>query len=658
MVQEKKEEKVIIDRLRPTAEMAPPEVDASMQEKVHLADLCVDILREEGVDHLYYLTGGNTDAVVARMQRAGIKAVQVRHEQSAGFALDAVGRLTCRPGFAVAGKGTGLTNFSTGICQAYSAGAPGVAIQMESGTVDDDKYGSQGVARTENQLQGITKWARRVTNPKNVLFQLKRAFRSAMTPPTGPVVVGLSSDEFLPQTMWVPRQVALANYTPGYWKPNPSAWETRANPAVVEQAVRWLLEAQKPTIIAGHAAHQDGCQDELREFAHLLGVPCGARRIARGMISELDPLNYGRRARGPVFRETDRCLVLGLRIGFLEAWGRAPFFPHTARYCQIQSDPGTVDLVLPTEIEIVANLKQTLRQMIECAKDLGVTKPLAKWEKWRQFVVDTETSYQKRVLARTAQMEHQTPLHPDIVGRYAAEVLSEDYNNDYITIIDGFTASAYFTAWNVAVNTGTVLDASETIGIGHSPAMALGAGIVTKGTKPILALMGDGAVGAGGMDIETCVRWDIPVVFLHENNNTLINGRWELFFSKACAVTGDILKDSWQTVPNIHYERMFAEVGCHPEFVERPEEVKPALKRAFAFAMREKKPAFVEAFVDMEVLHSITANPAMVLRVATLLDWEEVAEPGKKLVATQLATPTILPMLPESWKKGIAEYKK
>jgi acetolactate synthase-1/2/3 large subunit len=457
--------------------------------------------------------------------------------------------------------------------------------------------------------------------------------------------------------MWVPRSVAQGNYTPGFWKPNPASWETRANPALVEQAVKWLLEAEKPVIIAGHAAHQDDCQEELREFAHLLGIPCGSRRIARGMISELDPLNYGRRARGPVFRETDRCLVLGLRIGFLEAWGRAPFFPHTARYCQIQSDPNTVDLVLPTEIEIVANLKQTLRQMIQCAKDLGVTKPLDKWDKWRQFVVDTEQSYRQRVVSRTQKMESQTPIHPDIVGRYAAEVMSEDYNNDYIAIIDGFTASAYFTAWNVAVNSGTVLDAAETIGIGHSPGMALGAGIATNRTKPILGLMGDGAVGAGGMDIETCVRWDIPAVFLHENNNTLINGRWENFFVKACSATGDILKDSWETVHDIRYDKMFAEFGCHPEFCDRPEQVKPALQRAFAFAMKEKKPAFVEVFVDMDVLHSSFAQPAMLLRVAMLLDWDEVPEKGKSLAA-QLASPGAIAMLPDNWKQGIAAYQK
>jgi len=652
---QQQEEKMIVDKLRPTAEMRAAPVDVTMEEKVNVFELCAEMVKEEGVEYDFSLVGGNACALDMYMQKAGIKRVHVRHESTAGFAMDAWGRLTRRPGFVVCGPGTGLTNFTSGVVEAYAAGAPGVAMVCESGTMDDDGYAGQGCARSELQFGGISKSARRITHPATLLFQLKRAFRSAVTPPTGPVIVA-TTNEIAGPGLFIPRRVAYTRYTPGYWKPHTQP--TRTDPALIEQVVKWLLEAEKPVIIAGHAAHQDDCQEEYREFAHLLGIPSSGRRIARGIISEEDPLCYGRRARGPVFREADRCLVLGLRIGFLEAFGKAPFFPHRIRYCQIQSDPSTVDLALPTDIEVIGNLKEVLKQMIQCAKDMGINKPVEKWAKWRQFVVDTGKSYRERTASRTDRMVNQMPLHPDLVGRYAAEILSEDYKNDYIVIIDGYTASSYFTAWNVAVNSGTVLDASETIGIGHSPGMALAAGLATNREKPILGLMGDGAVGANGMDIETCSRWNIPVVFLHENNNTLINGVWEIFNEKLCSVTGNIAQDSWQTLRDIHYEKMFAEFGCHTEFVERPEQVKPALKRAFEVAMKEKKPAFVEAFVDMDVIHSNMAQPQMLASRAAVTRWNELPEKGQKLIATQLASPASIAMLPEDWKEGIAVYQK
>ncbi len=652
---EQQEEKMLVDKLRPTAEMKVAAVDVKAEEKVLLADLVCEMLKEEGVEYVFTLTAGSTWSILPFLQKNRIKVVNCRHEQAAGFAMDAWGRLTRRPGVALPGGGTGLTNFSSGLCQAYAAGSPGVAIQAESGPFDDDKFGGQGIARAENQLVGISKWVRKVNIPETFLWQLKRAFRSAVTPPVGPVVMAYGSTAITPG-LSVSRRVAYQAYTPGYWKPQ--TCNTQGDPALVEKAVKWLLEAEKPVIIAGHAAHQDDCQDELRELAHLLGVPSSGRRIARGMISEEDSLNYGRRARGPVFDQADRCIVLGLRIGFLEAYGQAPFFPHHIRYCQIQADRDTVETALPTDIEIIGNLKEILKQMIQVVKDMGIKKPLDKWEKWRQFIVDTEASYKSRTLARTDRMMKQMPLHPDLFGRLAAEVLNDDYNNDYITIIDGYTASAYFTGWNVAVNSGTVLDAAETIGIGHSFGMALAAGLATNREKPVIALVGDGAVGAGGFDAETCARWNIPVVFLHENNNTLVNGVWEDFWSKACAVENNILHDSWETLPHIRYEKMFAEIGCHAEFVERPEEVKPAVKRAIEIAIKEKQPAFVEAFVDTEVVHSSMAQPAALARTSLYFRWDELPDKGKKLVATQLASPAAMTRLPKDWQDGIASYQK
>ena len=121
---------------------------------------------------------------------------------------------------------------------------------------------------------------------------------------------------------------------------------------------------------------------------------------------------------------------------------------------------------------------------------------------------------------------------------------------------------------------------------------------------------GDGAVGAAGMDIETAARWNIPAVFLHENNNTLICGFYEHFYAKVANPTGNLVQDSWQTVHDIRYDKMFAEVGCHTEFIERPEQAKEAIARAMEVSLREKKPSFVECFVDMDALSTLfTSNP-------------------------------------------------
>ncbi len=267
------EEKMLVDKLRPTAEMAKvAAVDVKGEERIPIGAAVAQMLKQEGVEYLAFLTGGGTATYVVEIQKAKIKCIHVRHEQTAGFFMDGWGRLTTRPGFALPGAGTGLTNFGTGLCQTYSAGAPGVALVCESGPFDDDKYGGQGIARAEHQYQGMAKFIRKVNTPNTLLWQLKRAFRTAVTPPTGPAVVASGNTEInAQQNYMVPRRVLYQAIRPDAWGPGEYAQSLvgSPDPVLVERAVKWLLEAEKPVIIAGHEAHQDQCQEELVDL-HVL----------------------------------------------------------------------------------------------------------------------------------------------------------------------------------------------------------------------------------------------------------------------------------------------------------------------------------------------------------------------------------------------------
>jgi thiamine pyrophosphate-dependent acetolactate synthase large subunit-like protein len=165
---------------------------------------------------------------------------------------------------------------------------------------------------------------------------------------------------------------------------------------------------------------------------------------------------------------------------------------------------------------------------------------------------------------------------------------------------------------------------------------------------PLFAVMGDGAVGAGGMDIETNVRWDIPCVFMHHNNNNLVTGGWDLFLSKVNTPTGNPMLDGWATLPNIRYDRMFREFGCHTEFVEKDEELKPAMKRAFDFVRDQSKPAFIEVFVDPDTLQEIWNVLIGVIGVD--VEWDELPEKGQEVIKRlNLVSPAFAPLTHPTW---------
>jgi acetolactate synthase-1/2/3 large subunit len=315
-------------------------------------------------------------------------------------------------------------------------------------------------------------------------------------------------------------------------------------------------------------------------------------------------------------------------------------------------------MTLPTEFELHGNMKVILRQMIDWCKANGITKPPEKWNDWRADVAGRKEGYEKKAIERTKAMEGKVPFHPDLVGKLGSEFLHDELNDDYYFLIDGFTAASYFTDWNKMKFAPSILDASDTIGFGQSPGHALAIGLSSNRDKPILAIMGDGAVGAGGMEIETCSRWNIPCVFMHLNNNAVATGL-QYVYSPDYYPSHNPLRDHTSTLPNIRYDKMMAEFGCHTEFVQRDVELKPALKRAFDFVRTQYRPAFVEVFIDPDVLQEIWTTFLIPMAVGHV-PWDQLGENAKVAIAeTYERTIAIaFPWRHPSWAEGVKKYRE
>lgn len=648
------EEYMLTDELKPHMEIIREEPPVEM-ETANLLEMITDILVEEKVDCVFGLTSGHSAVLENSFQHVGIKRVHVRHEQCASFAADAYGRVTRRPGVVLTGDGTAAGYVSAGLGQAYAAQSPLVHLQTchQSGAYDTTPF--FGRFDPEHMYKDLVKWVRRLDRPEYVLFELKRAFRSAVTPPTGPVTLALHHMMLMIETERVqPKYNFLFNYNPGFFPPRKH--ETQANPALVEEVMKWLTGARQPVIIAGEGVHYDDAVEELNELVALTGIPCHTRRVARGAFSEDNPLNCGGRARGKVFRKADRCLILGLRVGYLENHGDTPFWSHEARYCQVQTCPDNINFTLPTEMELVGNMKLVLRQMIDCVKAMGITKPPDKWDEWRRFVADARAEYWRRAIEMAKPQEGAVPLHPNLLGKQIGEFLREELKDDYILIFDGLTAAGYTTDWVTAVRSGQILDSGECIGLGHGMGMAIGAGMATDRRVPIVALVGDGGIGAGGMDIETASKWDIPVLFVLFNNGCL-GGAATVLSIPGWGATGDIRKDSWTTLEHIRYDEMFKAFDCHGELVQQGTEIKPALKRAMDYVRSKSKPAVVNCFTDPLVFHEIYLTLGL-LAFFGHIPWNEIPEMIQQLIiARKLVPPQYLAFCEPGWVEAITQAR-
>jgi len=206
--------------------------------------------------------------------------------------------------------------------------------------------------------------------------------------------------------------------------------------------------------------------------------------------------------------------------------------------------------------------------MINCAKEVLKSKPERK--EWLEFVRKTKEADIAANRAAVEKVRDHRPIHPDFLAQEVMDFLDKDAT----IILDSYSMSGFSTDKICARFAGQIMDGATWSGVGHGIGIGIGAQLARPG-KQVLTLLGDGGLGIAGWDIETAARYKIPVCYLLFNNSGWMNN------TAHEAIFGDALKDRWAMLPNIRYDKIFAEMQCHTEYVTEPQEIKPALERAF-----------------------------------------------------------------------------
>lgn len=565
------------------------------------------VLKEEGVRYLFCIQGGHNYPIVSGALEQGIELIHMRHEQAAAYAGDAYARITKRPAVCAASAGPGVTNMITGIAQAYLGRIPLVALLGQHATIHDQRGALQEMYGAD-MLRTITKWSKRIVDWKTIAFDTKKAFRDASRYPPGPVALEFPTDRVNMQD----DESRQTPYTPRWLSgPTPSA---AGDPALVERAVTLLLKAQSPVIVAGDGIYWSGASAELLKLIEMLQIPVNTRRLARGAVPEDHPLALGAGFRRGFLREADLILVIGHRLGYLEHYGQ---WGKKAKYIQANEAPEEIEISRSTELEITGSPKLVLQQMIDSVREK--TKEPRDGSALQERIKEARQLWEGKLAEEESSADKAGPIHPAVLSR---QVL--DFLDPSATIIyDAFTTTQYMTDRVRASFAGQILDSGEFGAVGHGVGMGIGAQLARPG-KQVLVLMGDGGMGVGGMDIETARRYDLPVVYLVCNNSMWTSGLQNTFFGKTMG------SSSFGMIPDIRYDKMFEVMDCHAEHVEEPEQIRPALERAF----ESGKTAVINAVMDEKVRHRIFRYPMAPIIVSMLhhMDKEKIPEEGRRLI--------------------------
>ncbi len=537
---------------------------------VHGGKLAAKALKQAGVDCVFTLAGGHIMPLYDGMIDEGIRIVDVRHEQAAVHAADAWAR--CNPGkigVAAITAGPGVTDGVTGIANAWRANSP-ILIFGGQGPFANLRRGSLQEMDHIGVVRPITKYADTIYQTERIPEYIELAIRHAVSGIPGPAYLEIPMDVFM-------GQVEESEVTiPRIRTESPRLSPDRAE---VRKAIELLQGAQRPMLMAGTSVKWSRASAEMNRFIGETHIPSYTNGMGRGTIPPGSP-EFLNRSRRDALKRIDCIILAGTLLDFRMRFGQT--IPAEAKIIQLEMDATLIGQNRQTDVPLVGNLACSFELLAEEMKNQGVQLDFSAWRDELRVI---EVEAQKKVEA--ALGSDAVPIDPQRMCREVRDWL--DTLEEPILIGDGGDIVATAAKIIPVKREGGWMDPGPlgTLGVGMPFGLAAQ---LSNPDKRVVIVYGDGSFGLNGFEYDTAVRFGLPVIGVMGND-----GAWGQMMRPQGALYGwDRLNG---TLLNFtRYDKVVEALGGHGEFVERPEEIRPALERAAASG----KPALVNVIIRQD----------------------------------------------------------
>jgi acetolactate synthase-1/2/3 large subunit len=518
--------------------------------KIHGGQIIARALKNEGVDTIFTLTGGHIVPILDGCVQEGMRIVDVRHEQTAAHAAEAYTRLTGRLGVAAVTAGPGVTDTITGVATAFYGSTPMLVIGGRHLIRQELKGGLQEMDHTR-LFHSITQWAATAWQVDRLADYIATAARHAFAGRGGPVFLDVPMDV----------QFDMVEETAVRF---PESYRQSAgfgvDAATLDEIVAALASAERVMIFAGTGARL-GAENHLVDLAEMLQAPTYVNSRARGSLRHGHDL-LGNHMRSRAMAEADVVLALGVDWDFRTSYGEK--IGTDATVIQVDGDPGKVGWNRPAHVAVVADPMTVVSQLVERADDLR----RADTPVWTKEIMDAEAA--KTAEAEMAADDDSSPVMPQ---RFAKEV-ADFFGPDSIVSVDGGDIVSTTARWLQTSTAGHVLDPGPFGTLGTGAPYAIAAKTVFP-DKTVGIVFGDGGFGFNGMEYDTMVRLDLPIIGVIGNDGVWSN----IKTFHRMAYPERLVATDLGVRP---YHEMVRGLGGYGEFVDDPAEIRPALERAKA----------------------------------------------------------------------------
>jgi acetolactate synthase-1/2/3 large subunit len=556
-------------------------------------ELITDAFVKRGVEFLFTVPGESISPVQRACEDTSIKIIACRHEQSATFMAETYGRMTRKPGIVVVTYAPGFTNTLSGIQNANMSNSPLILIAGAQGRKSPDRLGLQDM-KQEPIIQSIVKKSLVCTQAERIPEYIDMAFRYAGNGRPGPVFLELPVD------------VLMGDVDVTAVKSFDTTVQSRpVDPNDVKKMMAIIRDSKKPMIVTGSGAYYADAGPELTSFVEKAGIPVFTSKFSRGLISDTHPLCFGSSVvitPGCAIWATidsDCVILLGTRLCLYH--GNGELYKQDARIIQVDIEPEEIGRNRSSDLAVFADIKGLLDQCNKLIDAEGMGDSLKKtFKPWVDFL--RKDHAERKELQKFHTESKSIPIDP---GRLAQEIDNFMDRADDIVVTDGGDLPSWVLTTRTCRGTWNEM-ASGLFGcLGVGLPYANAAKLVRPNSR-VLLCSGDGSMGFNFMELETSIRKKLPIVVVIGNNNL-----WGMTANSMKGRFGHLVPGTVE-LDFVPYHKMMEALGGKGILVEKPEDIQPALKEAFASG----KTTVINVVIDPAIIGP--ASEAM----ATLKDQE------------------------------------
>lgn len=543
-----------------------------------------EMLIAEGVEYVFGNPGTSETPFLDSLQDyPQLKYMQALQEGTAVGMADGYARATGRPAFANIHIAGGLANGISGLYNAYRGGTPLVLTAGNSDTrmlMEEPTLSGDLVQMTSQ----YTKWSAEIRHAAELPMAIRRAFKEAKTPPTGPVFLSFPWD-----TMDESADMDIVPSAAGFHRIRPDA-------AAVERASALLSSAENPVIVLGDRVAQSAASAELVQVAERLGAKVYAVSYSEVNFPTSHPLwggllNTSSPATRQAFAGADVVLAVGASIFSSFLYVEDRFLDPATRLVHLDNASWELEKIYPTEVGILADPKAGLAELAQAldqdmpasAKEAAATRTAAFGEQKAKAASDRDQ--RARAKWDNSPMPVERMMHELAQAVPEGTILADESITSRGAVMGAFDFDDAGSMYSIRGGA-----------LGWGMPGALGVQLANP-DRPVLAIVGDGASLYTVQALWTASRYNIPVVYAICNNRAyrVLKVNMEIYLR-------NMVKDSDRQSEyvgmnfdnTLDLAALASAMGVASEKIEDPQAISGAVQRAFA----SRKPALLDISID------------------------------------------------------------